>query len=155
MEKGRTGLTYSSIAARAGTIFTMLPSTPQVEAVYLSPTGLLPGLVSSTSETLLLDCTTLDPSAAKAVSERVTRETSGRAAMLDCPVSGGTTGASAATLTFMVGTPNGSKEVFDKALPYLARMAREGRVIHCGASGAGLGIKICNKSVITTPDWPY
>jgi 3-hydroxyisobutyrate dehydrogenase len=123
----------------------MLPSTPQVEAVYLSPSGILAGLSTVQDETLLLDCTTLDPTAAKAISSQISKETSGKALMLDAPVSGGTVAAHAGKLTFMVGTPNGSKIAFNKAVPYLKRMAREGRVIHCGPSGAGLGVKVCNK----------
>ncbi|KAK5649070.1 hypothetical protein RI129_003962 [Pyrocoelia pectoralis] len=57
---------------------------------------------------------------------------------LDAPVSGGVTGASAATLTFMIG---GSQEIAKKVEPYLLQMG--GRIMHCGGPGAGQIAKLC------------
>lgn len=69
----------------------MLPSSPQVEEVYLGENGLLEGLKELSdeqrSQTLFVDCTTLDPEVAKEVSRRV-RDLG--ASMIDAPVSGGT-----------------------------------------------------------------
>lgn len=74
----------------ASTVFTMLPSSPQVEGVYLGENGLLEALTELKEEdrkgTLLVDCTTLDQSIAKDVSRRM-RELG--AEMIDAPVSGG------------------------------------------------------------------
>lgn len=85
----------------------MLPSTPQVEAVYLDESGgilsgiqslprdtaALPDPGSSSSDsgvhTVLIDQTTLDPTAAMAIAARIHSETEGKAFMLDAPVSGG------------------------------------------------------------------
>ena len=89
----------------------MLPSTPQVEAVYLNRhTGLLAGLaevpaqtksltssellpgtddVGRNLHTVLVDQTTLDPTSARSVASKVLDQTGGRAVMLDAPVSGG------------------------------------------------------------------
>lgn len=98
------------IAAAAGRVVTMLPSTPQVEAVYLDPAkGILAGLEglpadtqalsmpsdSSTGgsqagiHTLLIDQTTLDPTVAMSVAKTVAERTKGKTAMVDAPVSGG------------------------------------------------------------------
>jgi 3-hydroxyisobutyrate dehydrogenase len=97
------------MAQAASRIVTMLPSTPQVEAVYLDDAkGILSGLLSlpkdtpalpspessadsssSPFHTILIDQTTLDPTAAMAVAARVHAETQGGVAMLDAPVSGG------------------------------------------------------------------
>ena len=69
----------------------------------------------------------------------------GRAGLLplDAPVSGGTGGAIAGTLTFMVG---GSEEAFDKAAPILDVMG--GKLVHCGDGGAGQSAKICNNMLL-------
>ena len=62
---------------------------------------------------------------------------------IDAPVSGGTGGAAAGTLTFMAG---GSTEAFAKAEPILKPMA--GRIVHCGDAGAGQAAKICNNMIL-------
>ena len=64
-------------------------------------------------------------------------------ASVDAPVSGGTGGATAGTLTFMAG---GAKEAFAKAEPILKPMA--GRIVHCGEAGAGQAAKICNNMIL-------
>ena len=62
---------------------------------------------------------------------------------LDAPVSGGTTGAAAATLTFMIG---GAAAAFAKAEPILQKMGK--RQVHCGEAGAGQAAKICNNMIL-------
>ena len=90
---GRDILPSSSPAGlvkHASTIFTMLPSSPQVEEVYLGENGLLEGLKELSEqdrkETLFVDCTTLDPGVAKEVSRLMQQAGAG---MIDAPVSGG------------------------------------------------------------------
>ena len=63
--------------------------------------------------------------------------------MLDAPVSGGTMGAEAATLTFMVGGPAAT---FAAAQPILAAMGRT--IVHCGEAGAGQAAKACNNMML-------
>ena len=63
--------------------------------------------------------------------------------MLDAPVSGGTMGAEAGTLTFMVGGP---AEAYAKAQPILAAMGRT--LVHCGEAGAGQAAKVCNNMML-------
>lgn len=82
----------AGVARLAGTIFTMLPSSPQVEEVYLGENGLAEALKEVKGETLLVDCTTLDQGVAKEVAQRM-RELG--ADMIDAPVSGGELGCRA------------------------------------------------------------
>jgi len=62
---------------------------------------------------------------------------------MDAPVSGGVGGATAGTLTFMVGA---EEEDFIAAGPILSVMG--GRIVHCGDSGAGQAAKICNNLIL-------
>ncbi|KAG9318238.1 3-hydroxyisobutyrate dehydrogenase [Chiua virens] len=126
------------------TVITMLPSSPQVRTVYCDGNGIIPALRgltrAETEQSLFIDSTTLDVGVARDVASDVT-ETGAR--MIDAPVSGGVGGAQAGTLSFLVG---GEEETFLQARPILELMGR--RIIHCGASGAGLGAKICNNLVL-------
>ncbi|MGB6053689.1 MAG: NAD-binding protein, partial [Burkholderiaceae bacterium] len=63
--------------------------------------------------------------------------------MLDAPVSGGTAGAAAGTLTFMVG---GSDASFARAKPYLEKMGKA--IFHAGGSGSGQTVKVCNNMLL-------
>ena len=62
---------------------------------------------------------------------------------LDAPVSGGTGGAKAATLTFMAG---GEAAAFARAKPLLEAMGK--KIVHCGTAGAGQAAKICNNMIL-------
>jgi 3-hydroxyisobutyrate dehydrogenase len=92
---------------------------------------------ASRADAVLLDCSTIDVATARAVAAA-----SGRG-FLDAPVSGGVMGAENATLTFMVGGPDGA---FAAAEPVLKQMGRA--AIHCGAAGAGQAAKACNNRVL-------
>lgn len=103
-------LTHERMATAAGRIVTMLPSTPQVEAVYLDEAkGILAGLADlppdpgnlslsadgtgssqASIHTILIDQTTLDPTVAMSIAKTVQERSNGKAAMVDAPVSGGT-----------------------------------------------------------------
>jgi len=63
--------------------------------------------------------------------------------MIDAPVSGGTAGAQAATLTFMVGGESGAIEC---ARPLLEKMGKN--ILHAGANGAGQTVKVCNNMLV-------
>ncbi len=92
------------------------------------------------ADTLFIDCSTVDVESARAVAEMVTRL--GHAA-IDAPVSGGTVGAQAGTLTFMAG---GTAGAFARALPLLDIMGQ--KAVHCGDAGAGQAAKICNNMIL-------
>ena len=117
--------------------FTMLPSSPHVVEVYLGAEGLI---AAASPDIALVDCSTIDPLTARDVAAAADQR---GIAMADAPVSGGTAGAQAATLTFMVGaTPT----LFERIRPVLAQMGRN--VTHCGASGTGQTAKICNNLLL-------
>ena len=91
---------------------------------------------------VLLDCSTVDVESARFVAGEA--ETAGLLP-LDAPVSGGTGGAEAGTLTFMVG---GSDAAFARAAPLFEAMGA--RAVHCGPSGNGQAAKICNNMILGT-----
>lgn len=116
-------------------VVTMLPAGGDVRKVFLSD-GIL---AAADGETILIDCSTIDVDSARAV-----HAAAGELGFqtLDAPVSGGVTGAEAATLTFMCG---GDTAVFQKALPLLQGMGKN--IVHCGGAGFGQVTKICNNMV--------
>ncbi len=136
------GVQAASSAAEAARgaelVITMLPAGEHVRAVWLHQGGLIEAVKGATP--LLIDCSTIDVESARVVTEAA------RAAgleMLDAPVSGGVGGATAATLTFMVG---GSEAAFARALPILQAMGKN--IVHAGGPGAGQAAKICNNMML-------
>jgi 3-hydroxyisobutyrate dehydrogenase len=123
-------------AARdAQSIITMLPAGPQVRLVYADSI-----LAAAPKDALLIDCSTIDVETARAIALDA-RDSGCRAA--DAPVSGGTAGADAGTLTFMVGC---AAEDFAAVEAVLSPMARA--VIHAGGAGAGQAAKACNNMLL-------
>jgi 3-hydroxyisobutyrate dehydrogenase len=121
-------------AKDAEIVITMLPAGKHVLSVYedIAP--------KAAKGTLFIDSSTIDVDSA-----RKAHAIAGKHGLLsiDAPVSGGTGGAAAGSLTFMAG---GSKEAFAKAEPALEPMA--GRIVHCGDAGAGQAAKICNNMIL-------
>lgn len=123
--------------AAADTVITMLPAGEHVTAAYQDPDGIL---ARARPGALLIDCSTINAEDAK----RVAADAAARGfAMLDAPVSGGTAGAAAGTLTFIVG---GAPAALARAKPVLEKMG--GNIFHAGASGAGQIAKICNNMLL-------
>ncbi|KAI9338827.1 3-hydroxyisobutyrate dehydrogenase [Obelidium mucronatum] len=134
--------TPRDLAAQCDVIVTMLPAGPHVKSVYLdSDTGLLAGLAGR-KNVMLIDSSTIDVATSKQVAEKV--EKSG-AVMFDAPVSGGTLGAEAGTLTFMVGSPTVQtfNTVKDTVLVHMGK-----NIVHCGTVGNGQVAKICNNMML-------
>jgi 3-hydroxyisobutyrate dehydrogenase len=120
----------------AAIVITMLPAGQHVRTAYLE-NGIL---CHAPSDALLIDCSTIDIDTARAVHEAA--DAAGFD-FLDAPVSGGVTGAQAATLTFMCG---GSDKGFEQARPILEQMGR--RIVHAGGAGAGQAAEICNNMLL-------
>jgi len=134
------GMAAHSIAeacSGADAVITMLPAGEHVGDVYLGADGVL---ASATAGTLLIDCSTIDVETARAVAAAAGEQ---GLDMVDAPVSGGVTGAQAATLTFMVG---GSETAFERARPLLEAMGKT--IVHAGGAGNGQAAKICNNMVL-------
>ncbi len=119
----------------AEAVITMLPAGRHVRALYAD--AVLPKAPTSA---LLIDCSTIDVDSARAVAAQAS---DAGFAFADAPVSGGTAGADAGALTFMVGCEDG---LFDQVKAALDPMAKA--VIHAGAAGAGQAAKICNNMIL-------
>ncbi|MFD3745399.1 3-hydroxyisobutyrate dehydrogenase [Nocardia sp. NPDC058633] len=130
----RVVATAAEAAAGRDVVITMLPSGKLVLDVYAE---LLPAAAPGT---LFLDCSTIDVADAKAAAAQAV---AAGHRPLDAPVSGGVAGATAGTLTFMVG---GAAADFADASEVLAVMG--GKVVHCGDSGVGQAAKICNNMLL-------
>jgi 3-hydroxyisobutyrate dehydrogenase len=118
-------------------VITMLPAAQHVKAVYLGEDGILAGRVAGV---ILIDSSTIDPMSAREVAAAVALK---GGLMLDAPVSGGTGGAAAGTLTFMVG---GDEALFTRVTPLLQTMGRN--IVYCGASGNGQVAKVANNMLL-------
>ncbi len=123
-------------AAGADAVITALPAAPHVRGVYLDQ-GVFEAMGPNT---LAIDCSTIDPETARALSAAAAADNVG---YLDSPMSGGVGGAAAGTLTFMVG---GDQAHFDRARPLLEAMGKN--IFYAGASGAGCAAKICNNMLL-------
>ncbi len=126
--------TPAAVAERSEVVFTMVTGTRDVEQVVLGPDGVVHG---ASPGTLVIDMSTIDPSATRAIAERLAAQ---GVDMLDAPVSGGPQGARDATLTMMVGGPAAAVE---RARPLFARLGPT--VIHLGESGTGQTTKACHQ----------
>ena len=133
------GKSVAEIASSANieVIITMLPASQHVKSVYLNEDGILEAVSKGV---ILIDCSTIDPQAAREVAKVANDQGN---PMLDAPVSGGTGGAEAGTLTFMVG---GSKVDFDRVQPLLSNMGKN--IVHCGGSGNGQVAKVANNMLL-------
>src|SRR5262249_32815125 len=123
--------------AAAEVILSSRRAGKEVRDVYLTADGIL---ARAAPGALLIDSTTIDVDTARAVAGAARAK---GFAMLDAPVSGGATGAQAATLTFMVGGP---AEAFARAKPLLDAMGKT--IVHAGDAGSGQAAKICNNMML-------
>jgi 3-hydroxyisobutyrate dehydrogenase len=134
---GTVAETHKVAAARGDVVITMLPAGKHVREVYLGPGGIIE---NANAGTLLIDCSTIDVETARDVAAAA--EARGLM-MLDAPVSGGVGGATAGTLTFMVG---GSVQAFTRAQSILEKMGKT--IVHAGGAGNGQAAKICNNMIL-------
>ncbi len=123
----------AGVAAGAEVVFLCVPSSPQVAEVV---TAMLPVLGP---DTVVVDCSTIDPEVSREQHARVIDTGAG---FLDAPLSGGTAGAQAGTLTLMVG---GDGATLERARPAMDPFA--GRIVHVGGPGMGQVVKLCNNLI--------
>ncbi|MCC4600729.1 3-hydroxyisobutyrate dehydrogenase [Xanthomonas melonis] len=123
--------------ADAEIVISMLPASRHVEGLYLGDGGILAQIPAGA---LVIDCSTIAPVSARRVAEAAGAR---GLAMLDAPVSGGTAGAAAGTLTFIVG---GAADALERARPVLQAMGKN--IFHVGANGAGQVAKLCNNMAL-------
>lgn len=133
----RAASSASDAIEGAEVVISMLPAGKHVEALYLGEQGLFARLPKGT---LVIDCSTIAAATARKVAA-IAHDAG--LAMLDAPVSGGTAGAAAGTLTFIVG---GETTDLERARPLLEAMGKN--IFHAGKSGAGQTAKICNNMLL-------
>ncbi len=133
----RAASSAADAVSAAEVVISMLPASRHVEGLYLGDAGLLSVIAPGS---LVLECSTIAPEAARKVHLAAAAR---GIALLDAPVSGGTAGAAAGTLTFMVG---GAAATLERARPILAGMGKN--IFHAGPAGAGQVAKVCNNQLL-------
>ncbi|HGY1014382.1 TPA: 3-hydroxyisobutyrate dehydrogenase [Aeromonas salmonicida subsp. smithia] len=121
-------------------VISMLPAGEHVRALWLAGNGGQDLLAALPAGALVIDCSTIDVASARQVGEAAKAR---GIRFVDAPVSGGVAGASAGTLTFIVG---GELADFEVASPILAHMGQN--LFHAGALGAGQIAKMCNNMLL-------
>ena len=131
LEAGATwGDTPQDVAQAAEVVFTSLPGPADVESVTIGTDGIIAGALFGQ---VYVDLSTNSP----VLTRQLHAEFASRGVrMLDCPVSGGTVGAEAATLALLVG---GDKALYEELLPVLSAIGD--KPFYCGPSGAGAGVQ--------------
>jgi len=132
----RAATSAADAVAGAEVVITMLPASKHVEGLYLGEDL----LAHIAPPTLVIECSTIAPDSARKVAAAAQAR---GLDMVDAPVSGGTGGAVAGTLTFIVG---GTDAALARARPLLERMGKN--IFHAGPSGAGQVAKICNNMLL-------
>ena len=125
------------VTERSDVVITMLPDTPDVEAVLFGPGGVAEGLSPGK---LVVDMSSISPIETKRFAARVNAL---GCDYLDAPVSGGEVGAKAASLTIMVG---GSPAAFDRARPLFEKMGKNITLV--GGNGDGQTTKVANQIIV-------
>ena len=133
-EGAKLAASPAEVGRASDIVITMVPDSPDVEAVLLGPNGVCEGAKPGT---LLIDMSTIAPAAARKIHDAVTAK---GFRMLDAPVSGGDVGAKAGTLSIMAG---GTPEDFERAHPAFEAMGKT--LTLCGPAGSGQLVKACNQ----------
>ena len=131
--------TPRSLASSVDAILLMLPDLPEVEAVLSGPDGVLAG---SFDHLLLIISSTSSPTGVRELAHRLQRASHSVVAVVDAPVSGGSDGAVAGTLSIMVG---GADDDVAQAIPILSAC---GNPVHLGPLGSGQVAKACNQMIV-------
>jgi len=134
---GKVATSANTTADGVDIMISMLPASRHVEGLYLGEKGLL---AYANPKTILIDCSTISPKVAQAVASEAKAK---GFVMVDAPVSGGTAGAQAGTLTFMVG---GESSAVECIRPILEKMGKN--IFHAGGNGAGQTVKVCNNMLL-------
>ncbi len=137
-ETGATQCTTPrGVAERADIVFTMLPDTPDVEAVLFGEQGVAMGLSPGK---VVVDMSSISPIETKRFAQKINAL---GCDYLDAPVSGGEVGAKAASLTIMVGGP---EPAFERVLPLFQKMGKN--ITRVGGNGDGQTTKVANQIIV-------
>ncbi len=137
-ESGATPCTSpKKVAERADIVFTMVPDTPDVEAVLFGKDGVAEGLSAGK---VVVDMSSISPIETKSFAKKINAL---GCDYLDAPVSGGEVGAKAASLTIMVGGPEGA---FERVRPLFQLMGKNITLV--GGNGDGQTTKVANQIIV-------
>jgi 2-hydroxy-3-oxopropionate reductase len=126
-----------SLAANCDVVITMVPDSPEVEAIVFGEKGVLAGIKRGS---LFIDMSTIAPGVSIKLYESFNAI---GVDAIDAPVSGGQAGAEGATLSIMVGA---DEKAFDRALPIFEKMGKN--IVLIGKAGAGQTTKACNQIIV-------
>ena len=136
--KGATACASSAeVAQKADVVITMVPDTPHVEEALFGKGGVAEGLSSGK---IVVDMSSISPVATKGFAQKVNAL---GCDYLDAPVSGGEVGAKAASLTIMVGGPEGA---FETVKPLFEKMGKNITLV--GGNGDGQTTKVANQIIV-------
>jgi 2-hydroxy-3-oxopropionate reductase len=130
-------LSARGVAERADIVITMVPDTPDVEAVLFADNGIAAGLSQGK---VVVDMSSVSPIATRAFAQKINAL---GCDYLDAPVSGGELGARNATLTIMVGGPEAA---FERVRPVFERMGKNITLV--GGNGDGQTAKVANQIIV-------
>ncbi|WP_310460656.1 2-hydroxy-3-oxopropionate reductase [Sphaerotilus sp.] len=136
----------AEVARQADVVFTMVPDTPDVDAVLFGANGIAAGLQAGGAQAadgtrkVVVDMSSISPMATKVFAQKINAL---GADYLDAPVSGGEVGAKAASLTIMCG---GDEAVFARVQPLLALMGKNITLV--GGNGDGQTTKVANQIIV-------
>ncbi len=134
---GTAASSAAEAVAGAEVVVSMLPASQHVAGLYLGEAGLFSQLPAGT---LVIDSSTIAAETSRQVGKAAAEK---GIKFLDAPVSGGVGGATAGTLSFIVG---GSAADFAQAKPLLENMGKN--IFHAGEAGAGQVAKACNNMLL-------
>ncbi|MFD7239212.1 2-hydroxy-3-oxopropionate reductase [Streptomyces syringium] len=136
---GTAAASVAEAVRDADVVITMVPASPQVEAVAYGQDGIL---AHARDGALLIDMSSITPRTSVELAEAAAAAGRGLR-VLDAPVSGGEAGAVEGVLSIMVG---GDRADFDAARPVLDALGTT--VVHCGPHGAGQTVKAANQLIV-------
>ena len=127
----------AAVARASDVVVVCVSDTPDVEALLFGSDGVAS---AATSGQLIIDCSTISPSATRDFAARLAERS---VDLVDAPVSGGSEGAQKATLTIFCG---GEAAAVERARPILAAMGKT--ITHVGPSGSGQAVKAVNQVIL-------
>jgi 2-hydroxy-3-oxopropionate reductase len=130
----------AEVARAAEVVFTMVPDTPDVEAVLFGAGGIAEALPGEGMRKVVVDMSSISPIATKAFAAKIRAL---GADYVDAPVSGGEVGAKAATLTIMCGA---EPAVFERVKPLFEKMGKNITLV--GGNGDGQTTKVANQIIV-------
>ena len=132
----------AAVAARSDITITCVTASADVEAVILGADGAPSPVIDGVRPgSVVVDMSTISPAVTRAAAARLAERD---VQLLDAPISGGEQGAINGTLSIMVG---GDPATLDRVRPVLEAMGS--RITHCGPSGAGQTVKLCNQIAVS------